>query len=172
MLRLKTFSVLIHIACWLLFMTFPLLFLNGPSGNVSMATIMASPYYWLFCATYVVLFYLNTNVLFPRFFLRKKYIDYAIICFGLLSAVYVLRPYDRLFRSINSNAFMQAQGQQFGPPPGNGPGGPPPNFHPDSVRQQPPPNMRPEGALAEEVSSICVWVCLHEKVFPNGCGWL
>lgn len=149
MLRLKTFSVLIHIACWLLFMTFPLLFLNGPSGDVSMGTIIASPYYWVFCATYIAIFYLNTNFLFPRFFLKKKYIDYAIISFCLLSAVYVLRPYDRLFRSINSKAFAQMADARFGPPPGNGPSGPPPNFRLDSTRQQPPPppaNMQPDSS--------------------------
>ncbi|RFZ91974.1 hypothetical protein D0C36_11030 [Mucilaginibacter conchicola] len=150
MLRLKTFSVLIHIACWLLFMTFPLLFLNGPSGDISMGTIIASPYYWVFCATYIILFYLNTNFLFPRFFLRKRYIDFAIICFCLLSAVYVLRPYDRLFRSINGKAFSQMAAQQPGPqfgPPGNGAGGPPPNLQPDSNRQQPPP--APQGMQAD-----------------------
>ncbi|OJW16477.1 MULTISPECIES: sensor histidine kinase [unclassified Mucilaginibacter] len=139
MLRLKTFSVLIHLACWLLFMAFPLLFLNGPDGNVSMGTIIASPYYWLFCATYIALFYLNTNFLFPRFFLRKKYIDYAIICCCLLSAVYVLKPYDKLLHSINKKAFAQMAASQFGQPPMGFPAGASLNFKPDSNGQQSPP---------------------------------
>lgn len=151
MLRLKTFSVLIHMACWLLFMAFPLLFLNGPDGNVSMGTIIVSPYYWLFCATYIALFYLNTNFLFPRFFLRKKYIDYAMICFCLLSVVYVLKPYDKLLHSINKKAFAQMAASQFGMPPTGSPAGMPPGFKPDSNGQQPPPNMLPDSAQRSQM---------------------
>lgn len=135
MLRLKTFSVLIHIACWLLFMAFPLLFLNGPDGNVSMSAIITSPYYWLFCTTYIVLFYLNTNLLFPIFFLKKKYTNYAFICLCLFGVVYMLRPYDKLLHSINKNAFAVMVVPQFGPPPK----GMPPGFKP-GIDGPPPPS--------------------------------
>jgi two-component system LytT family sensor kinase len=108
MLRLKTFSVIIiHIAGWLLFMAFPLLFLNGRS-NISTFVLLESPYYWLFCTTYIVLFYLNAYVLFPQIFLQKKYINYAIICFCLLSCIYFLQPYDKLLRNnLRHNIGMQ-----------------------------------------------------------------
>jgi two-component system LytT family sensor kinase len=107
MLRLKTFSVIIHIAGWLLFMAFPLLFLNG-WGTISTFTLLASPYYWLFCITYIVLFYLNAYVLFPKIFLHKKYINYAIICFCLLSCIYFLQPYEKLLRNtLRHNIAMQ-----------------------------------------------------------------
>ncbi|MCO5937243.1 histidine kinase [Mucilaginibacter sp. RB4R14] len=129
MLRLKTFSVIIHIACWLLFMAFPLLFINGRDGNTSMLTIIASPHYWAFCTTYIVLFYVNAYILFPKFFLKKKYIGYAIICLCLLSAIYFLKPYERLLRGADTNrynaAMQQQGGPQFGLPPNINRQGPP-----------------------------------------------
>jgi two-component system LytT family sensor kinase len=122
MLRLKTFSVIIHIACWLLFMALPLLFMNGREGTTSIFVLLASPYYWLFCLTYITLFYLNSSLLFPVFFLKKKYINYTIICACLLSAIYFLNPFERLLRNSEGwrgNMAMQQAGgrRQFGPPP-------------------------------------------------------
>lgn len=146
MLRLKTFSVVIHLVCWLLFMAFPLLFLNGPNGNVPMGTILSLPYYWLFCFTYIFLFYLNTTILFPRLFLKKLYISYALVCLCLLTAIYVLRPYDMLLRNIPFTTGSQFAGKQFGPPPGDGIGAPPPDMRRDNGNQPgfmpPPQNFR------------------------------
>jgi two-component system LytT family sensor kinase len=135
MLRLKTFSVIIHIACWLLFMALPLLFTNGRNGtSSSIFVLLASPYYWLFCLTYITLFYLNSSLLFPLFFLKKRYVDYAIICVCLLSAIYFLKPFENLLRNSegwrNNMAMQQARGPgQFG-----NPNSPPPN----SDRPMPP----------------------------------
>ncbi|MGY4535930.1 CheY-like chemotaxis protein [Mucilaginibacter sp. UYNi724] len=124
MLRLKTFSVIIHLACWLLFMALPLLFVNGRSESSSILVLLASPYYWLFCLTYVSIFYLNSSLMFPLFFLKKRYVGYAIICVCLLSALYFLKPFERLLRNSEgwrSNMDMQQQQgrQQFRPPPGD-----------------------------------------------------
>jgi hypothetical protein len=130
MLRLKTFSVIIHIACWLLFMALPLLFVNGRNGTTSILVLLASPYYWLFCLTYITLFYLNSSLLFPLFFLKKRYIDYTIVCVCLLSALYFLKPFEKLLRNSEGwrikMAMQQAGGrQQFGPAPGDNVGPPP-----------------------------------------------
>lgn len=72
--------------------------------------------------------------MFPLFFLKKRYVGYAIICVCLLSALYFLKPFERLLRNSEgwrSNMDMQQQQgrQQFRPPPGDniGPGGQPPN---------------------------------------------
>lgn len=115
-------------------MALPLLFVNGRNGSSSLLVLLASPYYWLFCLTYITLFYLNSALMFPLFFLKKRYIDYTIICVCLLSALYFLRPFERLLRNSegwrSKVAMQQQQGrQQFGPPPGDNPrpGGPPPN---------------------------------------------
>jgi hypothetical protein len=102
-------------AGWLLFMAFPLLFLNG-RGTTSIFTVLVSPYYWVFCATYIVLFYLNGHLLFPKFFLQKKYITYAIICFCLYSCVYFLKPYEKLLRNNEGWRNYIATQQQGGSP--------------------------------------------------------
>jgi two-component system LytT family sensor kinase len=145
MLRLKTFSVIIHIACWLLFMALPLLFTNGRNGTTSILILLASPYYWLFCLTYITLFYLNSALLFPLFFLKKRYITYAIICVGLLSAIYFLNPFERLLRNSEGWRVKMAMQQagarmQFGPAPGDNVG-PPPN----GDRQGPPRDSLDKG---------------------------
>lgn len=115
MLRLKTFSVIIHIVCWLLFMALPLLFVNGRNGNSSIFILLASPYYWLFCLTFIALFYLNSSLLFPLFFLKKKYITYAVTCACLLVAVCFLKPFEQLLRNSegwHSKTAMQIENRQ------------------------------------------------------------
>jgi len=123
MLRLKTISVVIHIACWLLFMAFPLLFMNGPSGNLNTLVLLKSPYYWLFCFTYIALFYINAYLLIPKLFLQKKYLAYALSCVLLLIGMYLISPFDRLlhstFRLQQKN--MAQMNREFGPPPGEDP---------------------------------------------------
>jgi two-component system LytT family sensor kinase len=130
MSRFKIFIVTIHIAGWLLFMAFPLLFLNG-GENSSAISVLKNYSYWLFGGTYIILFYINGYLLIPRLFLRKKYIDYAILVFVLFSCVYLIKPYDKLVRNTETHANISSPegGPEFGTPPqGSSP----------DVMQQPP----------------------------------
>jgi len=78
MFKFRAYQIVLHIAGWLLFMAFPLLFING--GQDDLALMLSKPFYWLFCGTYVFLFYLNSYVLVPNLFLKKKYgINYAVL---------------------------------------------------------------------------------------------
>jgi two-component system LytT family sensor kinase len=98
MLRFRAFLVSIHIAGWLIFMALPLLFMNAwEEGNNF--HLLSFFYYWVFCVTYIVLFYLNSYILIPRLFLQKKYLNYTIVILLLFAGVYALQPYDRLVRS-------------------------------------------------------------------------
>lgn len=109
-------------------MALPLLFVNGRNGSSSILVLLASPYYWLFCLTYITLFYLNSSLMFPLFFLKKKYIGYTIICVCLLSALYFLRPFERLLRNSEGWRINMAMQQYKGPGRfGNPNFGPPPN---------------------------------------------
>ncbi|UOE49714.1 sensor histidine kinase [Mucilaginibacter sp. SMC90] len=102
MSRFKAFSVIIHIAGWLLFMAFPLVFLNSRAFyHTSITTFLQKPAYWIFCVTYMVLFYSNAYLFIPSFFLKKKYVIYGIISVVLLAGVYTLRPFDKLMRSTD-----------------------------------------------------------------------
>lgn len=165
MLKLRAYQIIIHIAGWLLFMALPLLFLNG--GQSSLGLLLSVPYYWLFCFTYIFLFYFNAYLLIPRLFLQKKYTWYAIITLLLLTGIYLLKPYDLLLRSTERNRDFQIARQRspmkdrlsgydmLPPPPQNEPGlhpggkdgghafGPPQHEAGDTSRHfGPPPNMR------------------------------
>lgn len=99
MSRFKAFSVIIHIAGWLLFMAFPLLFLNNRGQNTTILTFLKEPAYWVFCTTYIVLFYSNAYFFIPKFFLTKRYWIYSAIALVLLVCVFLLRPFEKLLRS-------------------------------------------------------------------------
>jgi len=158
MLRFKTYLIIIHIAGWLLFMAFPLLFFNGGYQSSSAFLLLKSPYYWLFCFTYICLFYVNAYFFIPRFFLKKRYFNYTLVFIILLSSIYFLKPYDSLLRN-NDRRFMRSvnqgpwqmhnrlPGEHMPPPdehmPGNSgmdnhPPGPPPPAHGNQ-----PPNFQP-----------------------------
>jgi two-component system LytT family sensor kinase len=110
MLRFKA-TYVIHAAGWLLFLIFPLLFLNdGLKGN-STLVLFESSYYWLFCLTYMVMFYFNLGYLIPHFLLRKKYVIYSLIIVFLLGCVYFLQPFDKLL-AHNPRVEAQLKAQQ------------------------------------------------------------
>lgn len=97
MIRSKATTFFIHAAGWLVFLGFPLLFMNRTqqSGAASFA-ILFSPYYWLFCLTYIFMFYLNAWYLVPKFVFRKRYTWYGFIVLMLSGCVYFLQPFDNL----------------------------------------------------------------------------
>ena len=134
MSRFKLFLITIHIAGWLLFMAFPLLFLNrdGQTNAVSVFTTLS---YWVFCSTYIILFYINGYLLIPQLFLHKKYVGYAVMVFALLVCVYFIRPYDKLLRANDTwrNHIIGGNMQLYGPPPHWG--------------NRPPGDMQPAGGM-------------------------
>ena len=146
MLRVKTYLISVHIAGWLLFMAFPLLFMNGGDQTNHSFLILSSPYYWLLCFTYISLFYINGYFLFPRFFFQKKYIKYFLSAALLCAGVYFLQPYDHLLHNSEpANPFFMRQGP---PPPPNdnryrqGP----PQFPGDGTPDEANPSYPPPGA--------------------------
>ncbi|MBE9586112.1 histidine kinase [Mucilaginibacter sp. JRF] len=154
MLRFKSSVIITHIAGWLLFMAFPLLFLNNHGQSSNNFALLALPQYWLFCGTFIALFYINAYWLLPYFFLRKRYFDYGIAFVILLNGVYFLQPFDRLLRRSEQEYNKLQAGQNtmdnggprggFGPPPG----GMPPQ-RPDSLMRKQPDGMpmRPDSLM-------------------------
>jgi len=96
MQRFKTPTVIIHAAGWLLFLTFPLLFINNEQSGQSSFLLLASPYYWLFCLTYMLMFYVNALVLVPRLMFKRRYVSYGAVVLLLFGFVYYSQPYDNL----------------------------------------------------------------------------
>ncbi|QHT70480.1 hypothetical protein GXP67_29425 [Rhodocytophaga rosea] len=153
MIHSKATNVIIHLAGWLLFMVFPLLFMNGLRDNTSIASILASGYYWQFILCYVCIFYLHTYYVFPQIFLKKKYLLYGLIVAIGFVAVYLLQPFDGLlshnpagnppFRNKPPQERIESNtGRNTFPPPEFRP---PPRYEsPDSLngRPNPPPQGR------------------------------
>jgi len=96
-MRFKVYQVIIHIAGWLLFMAFPLLFINGGQSGEGYL-LLKEPSYWLFVITYFFLYYFNGYVLIPNLFLKKRYVGYWAVVILLFAGIYFLKPYDRLLR--------------------------------------------------------------------------
>jgi len=97
MLRSRFTTYFIHAAGWLIFLGFPLLFMNKTQEHVNSSYfVILSPFYWLFCLTYIFMFYLNAWYLVPQFVFRKRYVYYGIIILLLSGCVYFLQPFDNL----------------------------------------------------------------------------
>ena len=106
MFRFKLTTFFIHVAGWLLFLIFPLLFMNGGQKGASSWILVFSSYYWLFCITYLSLFYFNTLFLIPKLFFKKRYIIYSLVLLVLFGCVYFLQPFDKL---LEHNPRLQVQ---------------------------------------------------------------
>ena len=102
MQRFKTPTFIIHIAGWLLFLTFPLLFINNEQAGHSSLLLLASPYYWLFCLTYMLMFYFNALVLVPKLMFQKRYLIYSAVVLLLFGFVYYSQPYGNLLKHNKS----------------------------------------------------------------------
>lgn len=143
MFRNKISVIIIHISCWLIFISLPLLFITGfPGSREPWWELLLTTRYWLFILVYLLLFYGNTYLLIPRLFFKKQVIAYFGILLLLVILVYYLRPFDRLLG--HSGQAEQPRTEHRAPPPEDfGPGGdgfrddrPPDEAH---YRDRPPP---------------------------------
>jgi len=99
-----------------MFLSLPLIFINRGPISESIADMLLSGQYWLFCGTFFLLFYLNTNVLIPWLFLRKKHNLYFIAVVILFGFTYSIKPFDNLM--LASFPQPDEQWQHEPPPPG------------------------------------------------------
>lgn len=125
-------DIFIHVFAGLTFLTLPLLFLSGQTGTADIFSIVFSIGYWVFCLTYILIFYLNSYVLIPKLYFNKKYILYIAIVLILFALVSYGRPFELLLQNHRphftpppSETFMTDRGVYDepgnGPPQGPGP---------------------------------------------------
>lgn len=135
MSRFKAFSVIVHIAGWLLFMAFPLLLLNNRWQEDTITwSLLQKHSYWMFCYTYIFLFYSNAYFFIPHLFLKKRYVLYGIVVLLLFSGVHYLQPFDKLLHSIRPKGMFDNNRPPFGP---FSPGYPGPRVFPTDGRIRP-----------------------------------
>ena len=114
MYRLKTFSLILHIAAWLLFLLFPLLIMDNAEGIAIKPSVLLTWPYLQFCFCYILLFYINGYLLIPKFFIKKKYLSYCLCVVLLFAGVIFLRPFDRLMSS-RAQAFRNREMNRMSP---------------------------------------------------------
>lgn len=97
-----TIKVISHTVVWLLFFTL-ILSVSTSMGDATFADQLFSTHFYFFCAVYLVVFYANSHLLFPRLYLNKKYLLYFSIVLAMFIAVWYMKPFDRLLRHSSSN---------------------------------------------------------------------
>jgi two-component system, LytTR family, sensor kinase len=120
---------LIHLFAGLAFLTLPVLFMSGQMGNGGTLNILFSLGYWIFCLTYIFIFYLNAYWLIPRLYFKKKYLFYI----ATILILFVLVSYGRPFEQL-----LQHQRPHVNPPPSE-------MFNPDHGLPRQPGGRPPQG---------------------------
>lgn len=149
MTRFKVSSLIIHLAVWLLFMSFPVIFLSQ-DGNRSLLNTEMTWRYTQFFLLYAFIFYLNVWYLFPRLYFAKKHISYFVSVALLVIVVLTIQPFDRLMQQIPRQQYLERrenqeqQGRPYRPFREGGQGGqiPPPVKGFQDHRPPPGPDKR------------------------------
>lgn len=140
MIQSKSYTIVTHVAAWILFLSLPVLFVTSQSGYSGILSTLASPYTWLFFSAYIFIFYFHSWWLIPKLYLKKKFFLYASSLFILLIAVWLLKPFDRMVS--NHPPENELVRPNPGPPPFNDFRGPPPVKPPGEEPPGPPMNAR------------------------------
>jgi two-component system, LytTR family, sensor kinase len=96
MMKIKPSLITLHIIGWLLFLSLPAVFMISRSGPGNSIPFSAWPLYFLFLSVYIFIFYLHSYLLFPRLYLRKKFIFYFLSILLLMVGIFFLQPFDRM----------------------------------------------------------------------------
>lgn len=93
----RAVKVISHLVVWLLFFVL-ILSVSTSMGDATFKTQLQSAPFYFFCFTYLAIFYLNGYVLFPRFYLTKKYLLYFTFILIMFIAVWYVKPFDALLK--------------------------------------------------------------------------
>lgn len=115
--KTKITTIAVHLAGWLLFMAFPMIFLNAGQSDKGMFGTALLSKYLVFIGCYALLFYLNNLYLIPSLFMKRKYLAYVLSISVLFAGVHLLKP----FHELLTHDSFQAAGEGAGTPDGKGP---------------------------------------------------
>lgn len=106
-------------------------FLYNAHPELNYINFLFTPAFLFFASIYLFSYYFNAQILVPYLYLRKRYLLYVIVVLVILTAIFFIKPFDRLIGNFNMNGGMP---MPKGPPPGmdemRGPGPPPMSFRP------------------------------------------
>ena len=125
----KVTNVFVHVISWLLFFSLIISFDSLSSGSQNTLSELFTVNYLIFYLLYLFIFYCNLYVLVPVLYLKKHYVAYVLVIGLLLTAVYLIQPFDKIF-----NHQQPSFNQGPGPEP----------FDPIDHHQPPPPHNNPQ----------------------------
>lgn len=165
--QLKTARFITQIAGWIFFFSLPLVFMYNQHNNEDVVSVVFTFNYWIFCGTFLLLFYLLKEVLLPQLYVKGRFVFYFISVFVLFIGVYVLKPFDRLMSDRQNNrrpADKHMPSDFKGAPPGDfsGPGRDRPKPPPGDFRldRQPMPFEKTKGWLAFDIVSVFLFIMI------------
>ncbi|MET0466041.1 MAG: sensor histidine kinase [Chitinophagaceae bacterium] len=100
-MKQKLTPVIAHVAAWLLFFSLVLGFAIRMPNSVDTASRVFSVPFLAFSAIFLFLFYINYFLLFPKLYLKKKYFLYITIVLLFFTAVYTIRPFEKVIRGLS-----------------------------------------------------------------------
>ncbi|MEJ2884537.1 sensor histidine kinase [Pedobacter sp. GR22-6] len=134
---MKTAKLITQMAGWILFFSLPVVFMfNEQQVGENSLNVLGTPSYWIFCSTYLLIFYLSSFVLIPHLYLKGRYTLFFSIVALLFIGVYLLKPFDKLM-SLHQESRAARGNREM-------PGAPRTDLHPPSqFHNQPAPFPRP-----------------------------
>src|SRR5687767_8926669 len=93
----KIFFIIRHLVTVIFFLFFPLTIFREEGAELYRLAF-PNPFYWLFCISLGLLFYVNYYYFVPKFFRPKKYGIYGIIIFLLFVFFFFLKPFELMVR--------------------------------------------------------------------------
>lgn len=133
MYRVKTSTFLTHLTGCFIFLSLPVLFIAGQAGTDKALATISSIWYWSLFGSFIAIFYFHTYFLFPQLYLKKDFLLYLSIVLLMLTGIYILRPFDRLFTEFSRTPISDMVDERRFPPGMDGeflP--PPPDFRQDN----------------------------------------
>lgn len=127
---------------WLLFICLPLVVMSREPNESVYLQVIASPWFWLFVLLYAAIFYCNSKLLIPYFFLRRKYGLYIASGLALFLLVFFTKPFETLvFQKFHRHDSVQNIREPERPPQ--------PRDDIFRDRTPPPPPRNPQPSRAE-----------------------
>lgn len=115
-MNIQAKEVGLHVLGWFLFFSLIIGFISY-SPQQGMESGWFTSGFLFFILIYVFIFYVNSYVLVPKFFLTRKYVLYFSILLGLFLIVCFLQPYDHVLSMHRHHHPHFQEGFPFPPPP-------------------------------------------------------
>jgi len=104
-----------HIMGWLLFSSLIASFVASFDNTTNINLLLVVAKFLFFISIYIAAFYLNYWLLFPRLYLKRKFLVYVLITLILFAIIFVVKPFDNFAKLSETTVHVPAD-KSFPPP--------------------------------------------------------